>query len=275
MTEFGTKVLIAVPNFQSEMHSKLSEHFKKWLKPDEMILYSVSDDTAEQKERLERALAQDSPSAMIAISVRPESETISAFNSKQVPIVLIDEEMPGVSVITTDNYRGGYIAGEYLADNGRKELAVVAGRMKVRGGYNAEQRVKGFQAALRERGLLVPPERVIEVPHYSRSDGLEVMPQLLRMGIDAVFCAAGDNCAVGLLAAAREQRVRVPEDVAIIGFDDFRIAQISFPPLTTIRQPLEQIADAAYKMAAVQTADILSAPQRTTFEPELIVRKSA
>ena len=70
------------------------------------------------------------------------------------------------------------------------------------------------------------------------------------------------------------------EEIAWVGFpgeffDDFQIAQISFPPLTTIRQPLEEMADAAYKMAAVHANDILNAPQRTTFEPELIVRKSA
>ena len=194
---------------------------------------------------------------------------------KQVPIVLIDEEVPLVSVVATDNYKGGHIAGEHLAQRGRKKIAVVAGRMNVPGGYNAEQRVKGFQQALREKGLSIPQERVIEAPHYSRKDGIELMPKLLSLGIDAVFCAAGDNCAVGLLAALREHHVRVPEDIAIVGFDDLRIAQISTPPLTTIKQPLEKMADAAFKMAVVHRADILSKPQRTMFEPELVVRKSA
>jgi LacI family transcriptional regulator len=275
MTGYGTNVLIAVPNFRSEMHAMLAEHFKKLLKPEELILLSTSDEAGEQKERLERALEQQHPTALIAVSIRPESDTIAHYTSKEVPVILVDEEMPDVSVITTDNYKGGHIAGEYLADKGRRKIAVVAGRMKVRGGYNAEQRVKGCQHALAEKGLPLPEERIIEVPHYSRDDGLEVMPQLLSMGVDAVFCAAGDNCAVGLLAVLREQQVPVPDDVAVIGFDDFRIAQMSFPPLTTIRQPLDKIADAAYDMAVVQRADILTSPQRSTFEPELIVRKSA
>jgi DNA-binding LacI/PurR family transcriptional regulator len=275
MTDFGTRVIVAVPNLRSEMHGKLSEHFKQLLNPGEMVLLSVGDETDEQKKHLEQTLEQDNPSALIAVSIRPESSTISAYTSSEVPIVLIDEDMPGVSVITTDNYRGGYIAGEYLADKGKEKLAVVAGRMKVRGGYNAEQRVRGFQQALTDKGLPLPQECIVEVVHYSRDDGLEVMPQLLRMGVDAVFSAAGDFCAVGLLAVLREERVRVPEDVAIVGFDDFRIAQMSFPPLTTVRQPLEEIAQTAYDMAVVNRADILNRPERTMFDPELIVRKSA
>lgn len=275
MSEFGTRVLIAVPNLRSEMHGKLSEHFKRLLDPKEIVLLSVGDDSGEQNERLTRALEKEDPSAMIAVSIRPESATTSAYGSKGVPIILIDEEMPGVSVVTTDNYKGGHIAGEYLADQGRKHIAIVSGRTKVRGGYNAEQRVKGCEQALREKGLSVSPNCIVEVAHYTRDDGLEVMPKLLGLGVDAVFSAAGDYCATGLLAVLREQQVRVPEDVAIVGFDDFRIAQMSFPPLTTIRQPLEKIAEAAYEMAVAHRADILSKPQRTLFDPELVVRKSA
>ena len=83
MTSYNTKVLIAAPTFQSEMQATLCEHLKKRLKPEEVILCSVTDETGEQKERLERALAQSNPSAMIAISIRPESDTISVYASKQ------------------------------------------------------------------------------------------------------------------------------------------------------------------------------------------------
>jgi len=96
------------------------------------------------------------------------------------------------------------------------------------------------------------------MPHYSREDGIEVMPILLDAGVDAIFCTAGDNCALGLITVAKERNVRIPEDVAIIGFDDLLIAQISTPKLTTIRQPLKEIADAAYKMAVIQREEILS-----------------
>jgi LacI family transcriptional regulator len=79
----------------------------------------------------------------------------------------------------------------------------------------------------------------------------------------------------GLLAVARDRAVRIPEDIAIVGFDDLLIAQISTPPLTTIRQPLKEMAEAAYKMVVSQRDETLRRPQKIMFKPELVVRKSA
>jgi LacI family transcriptional regulator len=228
-----------------------------------------------QKERLKQALVQTHPTALIAISVRPDSDTIAVYTAANVPIVLIDEETAGVSSIITNNRLGGQIAGEYLIAKGRKKIAIVSGKTQVQGGYNAEQRIKGFQQALSAGKLSIPQECMIEVPHYSREDGVEVMPKLLHIGVDAIFCAAGDNCAVGLLTVAREKGVRIPEDIAIVGFDDLLIAQLSTPKLTTIRQPLIEMAEAAYKMAVIHRDEILRKPQRVMFKPELVVRQSA
>jgi DNA-binding LacI/PurR family transcriptional regulator len=116
---------------------------------------------------------------------------------------------------------------------------------------------------------------VIEVQYYSREDGLEAMPKLLAMGIDSIFCAAGDNCAQGLLSVAKDRRVRIPEDVAIVGFDDLPIARLSTPALTTIRQPLKEMTDTAYTMAVAQRDEIFRNPKKILFNPELVIRKSA
>jgi LacI family transcriptional regulator len=275
MANRETKVVVAAPNFGSALQVAISEHLKKWLKPEEIARRSVTDDAGMQKERLKQALVQTHPTALIAISVRPDSDTIAVYTAANVPIVLIDEETAGVSSIITNNRLGGQIAGEYLIAKGRKKIAIVSGKTQVQGGYNAEQRIKGFQQALSAGKLSIPQECMIEVPHYSREDGVEVMPKLLHIGVDAIFCAAGDNCAVGLLTVAREKGVRIPEDIAIVGFDDLLIAQLSTPKLTTIRQPLIEMAEAAYKMAVIHRDEILRKPQRVMFKPELVVRQSA
>jgi DNA-binding LacI/PurR family transcriptional regulator len=270
-----TKVVIAAPTFGSALQISMNENFKKLFKPEEMALRSVTDDTILQKDRLKQALAQTKPTALIAISIRPDSEIIAAYAAENVPIILIDEETPGISNITTDNFMGGRIAAEHLISKGRKKIAIVSGRTKVKGGYNAEQRLKGFQHALKVKGLTLPPGYVMEVMHYSREDGIEAMPKILSMGVDAIFCAAGDNCAQGLLSVARDRSVKIPEDVAIIGFDDLLIARLSTPTLTTIRQPLMEIAEAAYKMAVIHRIEILRNPQNAKFNPELVIRQSA
>jgi DNA-binding LacI/PurR family transcriptional regulator len=275
MASQETKVVIAAATFQAGIYITMCDNFKKLFKPEEMTMRSLGSEPEMQKERLRLALVQTKPTALIAMDICPDVETIIAYNNANVPIIVIDEKMSGVSTIATDNLLGGQIAGEYLIKQGRKKLAIVMGRTQIKGGYNAEQRLKGFQQALSAAKLSIQPECMVEVINYSREDGLHVMPGLLDIGVDAIFCAAGDNCAQGLLAVARDRGVRIPEDVAIIGFDDLLIARLSTPALTTIRQPLKEIAEAAYKMAVIQRYEILHKPQNVVLRPEIVIRKSA
>jgi LacI family transcriptional regulator len=96
--------------------------------------------------------------------------------------------------------------------------------MHVNGGYNALQRVKGFAKAMDEARAPFRIEDVIEVRDYTHRDGVNAMARIReeRRTIDAVFSAAGDATATGVLAAAREQGIRVPEELAIVGYDDLQ-----------------------------------------------------
>lgn len=257
--------------FQAEICKQL----RKLLKPDEFTLRSMTDDSVEQNKRLLATLKQIHPSAVVAISIQPDPETIMAYRKAEIPMVLIDEEAEGVSSITSDNFMGGHLAGEHLILKSRKNLAVVSGRTQVKGGYNAVQRVKGFREALRLKKVTLPQDHLFEVPHYSREDGTQLMPELLQKNFDAIFCAAGDNCAIGLMTVAKDQGVRIPDDVAIIGYDDLLAARVSNPPMTTISQPLEKMAKTAYEMAVLKKDEIFFKPKKVTFNPELIIRQSA
>jgi DNA-binding LacI/PurR family transcriptional regulator len=269
------KVMVVAPTFESAFQSSICKQLMKYINPQEMALRSLTDKPDEQKVRLTEVLGQSKLTALIAISVRPDQNIVKEFTSRNIPIVLIDEEMEGVSTITVDNLMGGYLAGEYLIKKGRKRIGIVSGKTQVMGGFNAEQRLKGFQKALNAGKLSLPPSYIIEVDHYSREEGLEVMPKLMEKGLDAVFSAAGDTCALGLLIAAKDRGLRVPEDVAIVGFDDVLAARISRPAITTIRQPLEKMAEETYQMAVVHGVEILRKPRRIVFNPELVIRQSA
>jgi LacI family transcriptional regulator len=219
------------------------------------------------------------PTVMIAISMNPDPDIISLYKSNNVPIVLLDGEATGASTLATDNYKGGQIAAEHFISKGRKKIAIVNGRPNSVGGfagnYCARLRLKGFTDALKQRGLSIPVGCNIEVPNYSREDGVVAMPKLIDIGVDAIFCAAADNSAVGLLSVAKARGIRIPEDIAIIGFDDLPIAQLSTPTLTTIRQPMKEIVEAAFKMATIQRDEILINPKKVLFKPELVIRQSA
>jgi DNA-binding LacI/PurR family transcriptional regulator len=278
MSNQSIKVVLTAPYFGSLFQIAILEHFKKLLNPENLSFRSSTSELDKQSDSLKKILIENKPTVLIAISMSPHPDIISLYKSNNVPTILIDEEAAGASTLATDNYTGGQIAAEHLISKGRKKIAIVNGRSHSVGGfagnYCARLRLKGFSDALKLKGLTIPAGCNIEVPNYSREDGVAAMPKLIDAGVDAIFCAAADNTAAGLLSAARGRKIRIPEDIAIIGFDDLPIAQQSTPGLTTIRQPMKEIVEAAYKMATTQRDEIVKNPKKVLFKPELIIRQS-
>lgn len=118
---------------------------------------------------------------------------------------------------------------------------------------------------------------IVEVMNYSYTEGIDALNKLLDAGKrpDAVFCAAGDDCARGVLRAAAQRGLQVPTDLAVIGYDDMDIAATSRPPLTTIRQPLREMAIAAWDLATNHPDELLCVAQHESFKPTLVTRQSA
>jgi LacI family transcriptional regulator len=279
MADQSMKIVVTAPYFGSSFQIAILDHFKKLVKPESLSFRSSTGEVDKQSESLKKMLAENKPTILIILSMCPHPDIISLYKTNNVPIILIDEEANGATTIATDNALGGQIAAEHLISKGRKKIAIVTGRTQSKenyaGNYNARLRFKGFNEALKHKGLSIPAGCAIEVPNYSREDGIAVMPKLIEAGVDAVFCAAADNCALGLVSVAKERGTRVPEDIAIVGFDDLPIAQLSTPGLTTIKQPMKEIVEAAYKMATEQQDEILRNPKKVLFEPKLIIRQSA
>jgi DNA-binding LacI/PurR family transcriptional regulator len=264
-------------SFAFSFPAKMLALIKNSLQPGEAVdQYPTIGMPDNERRRLQTLLAQTRPIGLIGICIRPDPAIVAAYRSARIPVVLIDEEMEGAATVTTDNYEGGYIAGNHLVSGGRRNIAVVSGRVNVQGGYNAAQRLLGFTSALSSHGTLFNKQNLVEVTDYSYSDGAKAMKRLLdeRPGFDAVFSAAGDECAVGILKSARERGVAIPKEVAVVGYDDIEIAKSASPPLTTIRQPLQEMAAAAYRMVTSAAAETLAKPMRTLFRPELVVRES-
>jgi LacI family transcriptional regulator len=270
-------VAAAGANYQRTVQTQL----KKLLQPGQTLAdHAVirRDDAAYERVRLLRLLdGQNRPAALISISFRPDRASIDAFRAAGVPIVLIDEQAEGASTVACDGFLGGYMAGQHLGQAGRRSLALLCGPTGPDGHYNAVQRRKGFEKALAEQGLALPAENVVEVTDYSRQDGISALEGLLARGrkLDAIFCAAGDASATGVLAAARDRRIPVPEQLAVLGFDDMPMASISEPPLSTFRQPMEALAREALRLATEDRAAILARPRTVLLEPKLVVRASA
>jgi DNA-binding LacI/PurR family transcriptional regulator len=277
----GAQIAVVASSFRSGFPALVYGHLQKCVQPGETLVECATllqSDAAVARQRLLSLLASGQElAALIGICVRPDAEALAALRARRVPVVLIDEEAEGASTVAVDNFAGGYLAGRHLAGTGRRGIAVVCGARTISGGYNATQRVNGFAKALVEHGVPFSEADVVESVEYNRKDGMTAMARLLdgRRKVDAVFCAAGDFCAAGVLAVARERGVKVPGQVAVIGYDDIPQAAIADPPLTTIRQPLARIAREAHRLATEAPAALLAAPKRVLLPPELVVRTSA
>jgi LacI family transcriptional regulator len=275
----AARIAVAAVNFGDTFPGHMYRLIARHLRPDQSIVECATKSTAATEATRARLLklleGEPRPIAFIGIGVRPDPRALAAYRDAGVPVILVDEEAEGATTVASDNFLGGSLAGAHLAGQGRRHIAIVVGKLNADGDMNAALRLEGFEEALSEEGI--SPVEVIYSIDYSRKDGMTAMKRLLagRRKMDAVFAAAGDVCATGMLAVARERGVRVPDDVAVVGFDDLGIAAAADPPLTTIRQPAEEIAAQAFRLATEETAGILARPRRVILKPELVVRQSA
>jgi LacI family transcriptional regulator len=191
------------------------------------------------------------------------------------PVVLVDrhENARSFSSVSVDDHRGGQIAAEHLLDGGRTNIAFVGGPRAV---LQVAQRSGGAQDAVRERGAR--PLRVLELDSMRADAGRVGAEQLLALPAaerpDAVF-AANDLIALGVLQALTHAGVRVPDDIAIIGYDDIYFAANAAIPISSIRQPAWEMGRTATELLMAE----IDAPRSTdfrhvVFQPELIVRES-
>ncbi len=197
--------------------------------------------------------------------------------SNNVPVVFIDEEAEGFHSITIDSYKGGYLATEHLINKGRKNIGVIIGQMKGEGvGITPLQRFNGYKQALADRNLPFDLDKVIEVREYAFKEGVSALADMVRRktSIDAIFCAAGDVVAMGVIDEANRIGLNIPKDIALVGYDDINMASISKPALTTIHQPVEDMGKEAFKMLVDTIEGRETKPKKIILEPRLVIRAS-
>jgi DNA-binding LacI/PurR family transcriptional regulator len=172
---------------------------------------------------------------------------VAYLRDRQIPCVVIDppvEPGPAVTTVRIDNRAAQYRLTEHLIDLEHKRIAMIAGNPR---SLPARERLAGFEEAMADAGLPVPEERR-RLGGFSRETAQEAMAQLmgLREQPTAVMVAS-DKGALGALAEANRLGLKVPEDVSITGFDDIPDAAGAVPALTTVRQPVAAMVEAAMR----------------------------
>jgi LacI family transcriptional regulator len=197
--------------------------------------------------------------------------------SKLPPMVFLTmQPCPGVTVVNTDNYRGATMATQHLLDQGRRCIATVTGPLDW---WEARERQRGWRQCLQGAGRPANDDLSYEGDWIARS-GEAGFEHLIRHApeIDAVF-AANDHMALGVLRAAHRLGKRVPEDLAVVGYDNMPEAEFFWPALTSVRQRLVEIGRMAIRtlhgiVEAKREGQPVPVAGVQTLSPELVVRES-
>jgi DNA-binding LacI/PurR family transcriptional regulator len=192
-------------------------------------------------------------------------------------LLLVDTRAEGmdVSSITVDNVEGGYIGAKYLIGLGRRNITYIASKSKT---FDMEDRLRGVQRAIHESGVR-DRFRIVETGP-GEQEGYEITKRILTdTEVPVAIFAVNDVTALGALRACADRGLRIPEEAAVLGFDDLSMAQYLSPRLSTIHQPRLQMG----REGAVRLLELVDRAERgdppghvsRVLPPRLVLRESA
>ncbi|MEU6970381.1 LacI family DNA-binding transcriptional regulator [Kitasatospora aureofaciens] len=238
----------------------------------QLLLVLVRDE--HERERLSRYLTARRVDGVLLVSVHQDDPLPELLERLELPAVLGGRrsEQETLSYVHADNAGGARAAVRHLLSRGRTAIGTVTGPLDIEG---AAARLAGYRQALAEAAVPAD-EGLVAHGDFTERGGREGMRELLarRPGLDAVFCAS-DLMAAGALQALREAGRRVPQDVAVVGFDDSVVARHTEPPLTSVRQPIEETGRLMVRSLLKEIAQPGRFRRQTVLPTELVVRESS
>ena len=190
-----------------------------------------------------------------------------------IPVVLVDRMLDGAALDTVmvDTRQGAYTAVDYLIQRGYRRIATLAGPQHV---STAIQKLDGYRQALVDNGLTIDAS-LIAIGDYTESSGRHLGRQLLDLPTPPdAFLVANNQMTYGFFSVVRERGLRIPQQIALIGFDDSDWTSMAIPPITVIDQPAYEVGHVAAQMLLDRLADSDREPQHRILSTRLIVRGS-
>jgi LacI family transcriptional regulator len=193
--------------------------------------------------------------------------------SDRVPFIIVGgrEKHKSISYVDIDNLKGTRQAIRYLLELGHSRIGFVTGLLYV---IDGKKRLQGYMSTLKSHNIEVD-ENLIFKGDFTEKSGYDALYYFLslRHPPSAIFCS-NDHMAVGVFKAAHEQNLKIPDDLSVVGFDDINMASFLSPPLTTIRQPIDELGKTAAKLMLDCIENKSNWGRKIIIEPELIIRSS-
>ncbi|MFJ4896005.1 LacI family DNA-binding transcriptional regulator [Streptomyces sp. NPDC088788] len=227
-----------------------------------------------ERDQLTESVAERRVDGVLLVSVHEHDPLPGLLEDMGLPTVLAGRRSPeeSLSHVHSDNAGGAAAAVEHLLCRGRRTIGTISGPLDM---DVARSRLQGWRETLEKAGHEVP-EGLVASSDFTEEGGGAAMRSLLEQvpALDAVFVAS-DVMAAGALAELRRQGRRVPDDVAVVGFDDSIIARHTHPPLTSVRQPVEEIGSTIARILLAEIDDPEEPRRHIVLPTELVVRESS
>ena len=215
---------------------------------------------------------------LIIVHPDVDDDIMKRINSSGIPFIFLHykptyKKSEDFNYVTTNHYKGGYLATEFLIKQGLKKIINISIASHINRDLQFEERTDGYKSALKDHGI--DEEYIIQgKPNFNfGQEFVKKNVQLIKKS-DAIFAQA-DVIALGLIKALNEQNIRVPDDISVIGYDDLEIGNYVTPALTTIHQPVdEQIFYGCGRMIELMEKKSIEEKMQVIFDPKLIIRDS-
>ncbi|RXZ82619.1 LacI family transcriptional regulator [Paenibacillaceae bacterium] len=268
---------LVVPQLSNEYWAILSEVIQEelWLKGYTLILCSTDRRIDHEIAFIEMFMERKVDGIIFGSASMVKDTTEKYFEQVRqsgIPIVALDQRISGMDMVIGDHLQGAADAVEHLISLGHQEIAYLGGPA-----ISIERKL-GFYNAFIKHGMQVNNELVNDQATSKNFTqfGYDAIKELLlaKQSFTAVFCG-NDLVAIGAIKSLEESGMRVPDDVAVIGYDDISMARLYKPALTTVSQPIRDIGKAAVDLLveSIKTGKVLP-PRKTLFHMQLVVRES-
>ncbi|MFT4284286.1 MAG: LacI family DNA-binding transcriptional regulator [Protaetiibacter sp.] len=270
-------VVLLTPNLANPIFARQAERIENVLSPYGLktIICPVYPGTVQERDYV-TALMDSGVAAIVFLSSsntirNADHRVVQLVASRGIPYLSINGGFPesDAPVVSTDDWRAAEIAVAHLHDLGHRRIGLLAGPV---GNIPADRRVEGFVDALEARGIEGPEDLVVR-NHFNIEGGQQAAATLLALGATALV-ASSDEMALGAYRAIERAGLAVPGDVSVIGYDDSPLLDYTSPPLTSVRQPVERIAEHVGRLVTSLIAKREVADQEILVEPEIRLRGS-
>lgn len=272
------KIGVVMEDIANSYFSRIARNIDNRLGIDGYSMLLTNSEYDERKEfQLVNMLLAAGVDGIILSAINETSPAVELLNKSEVPFMLINckSDRDDIDWICSDNARGGYLATKYLLDNGHPRIAFIKGNIA----QPAVERFEGFKAAIREHGLRLKDQLILDYGAATEEDGYRIMSNYIencgKEELPTAIFAVNDPVAIGVMEALDANDIKTPLNVSVIGYDNIEISKFIKTPLSTVDQSEIYIGDlAASQIIEKHKSGVDVATRKILIKPKIIERES-